>query len=234
MSHCSASFLLFGCVLTSLCCEHMKPLIHVSTYQLYNSLCGCSSSCHTSPSQRRRTVEWFPDGPVSTRPSSSLTLGIRSISRQTRLKDAAGRERAGGFNGEVLMSERAAAHLAWSAPRSTDTAELSCMKPKLQLLIGCTFIFAITRCSSSCQVLVRERQTWREWIWTYGQRFNDEEGLNTHACVFIVVLVLVVVLLRWCLCRAECRWMKEFVWLLILPGTGSKLEPVPIFSDILM
>ena len=27
-------------------------------------------------------------------------------------KDAAGGERAGGFNGEVLMSERAAAHLA--------------------------------------------------------------------------------------------------------------------------
>lgn len=103
---------------------------------------------------------------------SSWFLAARS-SRQTSLKDAAGREWAGGFKGkiygEVLMSGRAAAHLAWSALRSMDTAELSSMKSKLQLLIGCTFIFAITRCSSSWQVRVRKRQTCREWIWNYGQ-----------------------------------------------------------------
>lgn len=58
-------------------------------------------------------------------------------SRQTQLKDAAGRERAGGFNGEiygeVLMSERAAAHLGWSSLWSVDTAELSSKKFVLQL-----------------------------------------------------------------------------------------------------
>lgn len=68
-----------------------------------------------------------------------LLLAAR-CSRQTPLKDAAGKERAGEVYGEVLMSGRAAAHLAWSALRSTDTAELSSMKSELQLLIGCTFI----------------------------------------------------------------------------------------------
>lgn len=178
----SASFLLCCCVLISLCCEHVKLLIqtqiHVSTYKLYSGLCGRSSSCHTSPSQRRRTVEWFPDGFVSTHPSSSLTLRIQWIFGCTELPadSTEGRCRkrtSSGFNGEiygeVLMSGRAAAHLAWSALRSTDTAELSSMKSKLQLLIGCTFIFAVTRCSSSCQVRVRKRQTCREWIGKNGE-----------------------------------------------------------------
>lgn len=200
-SHFSASFLLFCCVL--LWTHEAAPSGHRFLFPPTNCTIIPEDAPRPAaplPYREEELCNGFQMGlcrhihPPHLLFESSRFLAVRS-SRQTRLKDAAGRERAGGFNGEiygqVLMSKRAAAHLAWSALRSLDTAELSGMKSKLQLLIGCTFIFAITRCSSCCQVHVRRRPTCREWIWKHGQCFNDQEGLNTHACSFTDLRTLI-------------------------------------------